>query len=128
MSDRNTALRGLGVGDIFHGRSPNGASLICLVTAITETAIYARRITTQEDIQFDRNSGIELGDVPSKIDCVVPFPPDIYDVFVEMDRKGRVLAEMFRSGIEPGLDKYKLTPAEHRALLFVDDHVQANQI
>lgn len=128
MNDREAALRNLAAGDMFHGRSPNGASLICLVTAVDDSTIHARRITTQDDHQFDRRTGIELGDVPSKIDCAAPFPSDLYDVFLEMDRKGQALAEMFRNGIEPGLDKYKLTPVEHRALLIIDEHIEANQI
>ena len=128
MSDRVGALRNLAEGNIFHGRSPNGASMICVVTSVSNTTIYSRRITTQDDHQFDRRTGIELGEVPSRIDCVAPFAPDIYDVFVEMDRKGQVLARMFRSGAEPGLDKYKLTAAEHRALLAIDEHVAANRI
>ena len=128
MEYRETALRSLSVGDMFHGRSPNGASLICLVTSITGDAIRARRITTQDDLQFDRRTGIELGDVPSRIDCVAPFPPDLYDVFLELDRKGQVHADMWRTGIEPGLDRYRLTPEEKRALLVIEEHISANRI
>ena len=128
MTDREATLRKLAVGDMFHGRSPNSASLICLITAIDNSTIYARRITTQDDHQFNRRTGIELGDVPSRIDCVAPFPAVLYEVFLEMDRKGQVLAKMFRNGVEPGLDKYKLTPSEHRALLVIDEHIEANQI
>ena len=64
MTDRETALRSLAMGDIFHGRSPNGASLVCLITSVNDSTIYARRITTQDDLKFDRRTGIELGDVP----------------------------------------------------------------
>ena len=128
MSDREAALWNLGVDDMFHARSPNGASLICLVTSIDDQTICARRITTQDDHQFNRRTGIELGNVPSRIDCAAPLPPDLYEVFLEMDQKGQVLAGMFRNGIEPGLDKYKLSPAEHWALLAIDHHLQANPI
>jgi len=128
MADRESALRGLGVGDIFHGRSPNGASLVCLVTAVSDTTIYARRIHTQDDLQFDRRTGIELGEVKSRIDCVAPLPPDVYDVWVGMDQKGQLLAAMFRSGAEPDPEQYKLTDAEKKAGRLLSAYIETNQI
>lgn len=47
MDDRKDALRLLAVGEIFHAEAPNGASLICLTLAVTETGIHARTVTTQ---------------------------------------------------------------------------------
>jgi len=128
MADRATALRNLAVVDMFHGRSPNGASLICLVTAIDENTICARRITTQEDLQFDRNSGIELGDVPSRIDCAAPFPPNVYDAFSSLDRSYRTLLQMERSGIEIDRTQARWTPEERRAFQLLDEHIAANAI
>ncbi len=128
MTDRESALRSLRVGDMFHGRSPNGASLICLVTAVSDNTIHARRITTQDDLQTDRRTGNGLDDVGRRIDCVEPFPPDLYDVFRELDRKGQVHADMWRNGIDPGLDQYRPTPEEKRALLVIDEHISANRI
>ncbi len=128
MTDRRTALRSLSVGDIFHGRSPNGASLVCLLTAVTDSTIYARRITTQDDLEFDRNTGIKMGQSQTKIDCIAPLPPDIHDVFLELDRKYQAFGEMRRRGVEPDLEQYKLTPEEHRALLSIDEHVSSNPI
>ena len=128
MTDRETALRRLTVGDFFHGRSPNGASLVCLVTAVSEHTIHVRRITTQDDHAFDRQTGIELGDVKSRIDCVTPFPPDIHDVFLELDRKYQVFKENDRKGIALDPEQVKLTAAEKRALLFIDEHIAANPI
>src|SRR5579884_2674189 len=101
MSDRETALHSLSIGDIFHGRSPNGASLVCLVTAVTDAVIFARRITTQDDHQFDRRTGTELGESRGTIDCVAPLPPDVQEVLLALDRRGRIVAEMHRAGIEP---------------------------
>lgn len=128
MADRETALRRLAAGDIFHGRSPNGASLVCLVTSVTESTIGARRITTQDELAFDRQTGVEIGDVRSRIDCVAPFPPDIRDIFLALDRKYRALREMDRSGIEPDADQIRLTVEEKRALFFIDEHVASNPI
>jgi hypothetical protein len=128
MNDRARALQSLAVGDVFHGHCPkSGASLICLVTSVSDNRIDARRITTQDDLQFDRRTGLEVGNV-SAIDCVVPFPPDIYDIFLEMDRKYRELYEMVRDGVEFDWERCKLTPDEKRALLFIDGHIEANPI
>ena len=60
MADRETGLRNLAVGDIFHARSQNGASLVCLVTGVDDSTIYARRIHTQDDVLFDRGTGFEV--------------------------------------------------------------------
>ncbi|HEU0218317.1 MAG TPA: hypothetical protein VFQ90_16810 [Stellaceae bacterium] len=128
MSDRETALQNLSVGDIFHARSPGGASLVCLVTRVDDASIHARRIHSQDDLQFDRRTGIKLAGPPSKIDCVAPFPPDIHRVFVEMDRKHQELAALLDQGVEPELDRRRLTPDESRANRFVDEHVAANPI
>ena len=128
MDDREAVLRGLGVGDIFHARSPNGASMVCLVTAVTDTTIFARRIHTQDDHQFDRPTGIELGEQNGRIDCVVPLPSEAHDVLTAMDKKGQRLAALFRSGVEPDPAEYKLTDAEKEAGRFISAHIKANQI
>ena len=128
MTDRERALRGLGAGDIFHGRSPNGASLICLVTAVTEGTIFARRITTQDDHEFDRQSGTELGERRGRIDCIAPLPPNVHEILLALDRRGRSVAEMYRNGIEPDPDQYKLTSAEREAFRALDEHIAANRI
>jgi hypothetical protein len=128
MVDRETALRRLTVGDIFHGQGPNGGNLICVVTHLTERRIGARRITTQEDLEFDRQTGVDLADRASRIDCVAPLPGDINDVFLDLDGKYQRFREMRRIGIEPGTGAYKLTSAERRALLFIDEHVSSNPI
>jgi hypothetical protein len=128
MADRVTALSNLAVGDMVHGRSPNGASLICLVTAVTASTICARRITTQQDHQFDRETGIELGDVPSRIDCVAPLPPDVYDAFFALDQRYRALLQMERDGIGIDRTQARWTPEERRAFQLLDEHVAANPI
>jgi hypothetical protein len=128
MNDREHALQRLRVGDIFHGRSPNGARLICLVTAVAASAIFARRITTQDDHQFDRRTGTELGGGHGRIDCVAPLPSEIHEVLVLHDRKGQVLAEQYRNGIEPDHRQYRLTSEERHAFQLLDEHVEANLI
>jgi hypothetical protein len=129
MADRESALGRLGLGDIFHARSPkNRASLVCVVTAVDRTTIYARRIHAQDDLRFDRQTGIELGEVPSSIDCVAPLPPEIHNLFVEMDRKYQRITKLLREGVEFDLNECKLTPDEKRANSFIDEHISANPI
>lgn len=128
MTDRETALRNLVAGDIFHARSPNGASLVCLVTAIDEGTICARRIHTQDDLQFDRGTGIEVGKPHAKIDCVTPFSPDIHEIFLEIDRKHQELTALIRQGVEPTPDQTRMTSDEKRANLSINRHVADNPI
>ena len=128
MPDRETALRNLAVGDIFHAQSRNGASLVCLVTALDDGTIYARRVHTQDDERFDRSSGIEVRKQHTRIDCVTPFPPDIQNILLAMDRKYQELMALVRQGIELTLDQTRMTPDEKRANLSIDRHVAANLI
>jgi hypothetical protein len=128
MTDRETALRNLAVGNIFHAQSRNGASFVCLVTALDDGTIYARRIHTQDDVQFDRNTGFEIGKQQTRIDCITAFPPDIQNIFLAMDRKYQELMALVRQGIVLTLDQTRMTADERRASLAIDQHVAANLI
>jgi hypothetical protein len=122
MTDRRTLLQSLAVGDIFHAGSPNGASLICLATLVTETAIQARTVTTQKHLQFDRQTGIaEWGveRVVCTIDSVAPVPVEIHHVLLGIDRKFR---------LEQDLQRLKLNDDEKRALIYVDSHYSSNPL
>jgi hypothetical protein len=125
---REIALQTLVVGDIFHARSSNGANLVCLVTAIDDGAIYARRIHTQDDVQFDRDTDFEVGKPHTRIDYVVPFPPDIHKIFLETDRKYQALMALVRQGVDLTREQTKMTSDEKRASLSIDSHVAANQL
>jgi len=119
---REIALRSIAVGDIFHGTCPNGASLICLVISVTEATIHARRVTTQEDIEFDRELGVERsgdGRVLATIDSVAPLPADIHEVMLGLDRR-------YRFG--HGLERLKLTDVEKRAFSFIHDYYPSNRL
>ena len=91
MADRQTALTQLTIGDIFLAEHPSGASLICLVTSITPTIIRARRVTTQDDVEFDRITGMErlAGGASGRvrIDSIAPLPTEIREVILGLDRK-----------------------------------------
>ena len=114
---RPNALNRLTVGDIFHGEGSNGASLICLVTAITEASIQARTMTSQYDLEFDRQTGIcEWGGETGVINSIAPLPADARETLLGLDRR-------YRSG-----DDSKLTDAEKHALIFVASFYPAHPI
>jgi hypothetical protein len=121
MDDRKTLLGRLVVGDVFHASGQKGASLICLTVSITETTIQARRVTTQEDLEFDRQTGIEnCDDRPvSKIDSVAPLPLAVLNVILGIDRKYRLLQDP---------EQGKLTDAEIKALMYTGPHYASNPL
>lgn len=121
MTDRKTLLGSLIVGDVFHARSPRGAYLICLTVSVTETTIQARRVTTQEYFEFDRQTGIEkCADGPvSRIDSVAPLPLAVLNVILGIDRKYR---------LECDPERHKLTDAEIKALVYAGPHYASNPL
>lgn len=131
MLDRKTFLNKLAVGDIFHAEAPNGASLICLVLFVNETAIRARRINTQETLEFDRRTGVKAGDTrasPCAIDSVAPLPAEIHDVFLQLDEKYQTLMAMDEESRFKDLERLKLTDAEKKALIFIHSHYASNPL
>ena len=122
MAERADAIEKLTVGDIFHAESPNGASLICLVTSVTKATILARTVTTQRNYEFDRQTGIaESGAerVPCTIDSVARLPAAMHDALLELDRR-------YRLGSDP--DRFRLLEAEKRALVFVSSFYPENPL
>lgn len=122
MTEREAVLRKLDVGDIFHAESPSGASLICLVTFVSESAIHARTVTTQYRFKFDMRTGEAEWDRNGSvcvIDSVAPLPVEIHNVMLGIDRKYR---------LERDVEKFKLNDAEKKALVFVDSYYAENQL
>jgi hypothetical protein len=120
MFDWTTALGRLLVGDIFHAKCPNGASLICLVEAVTDDRILARRVTTQDNVEFDRSSGAALGnDAPCTIDSIAPLPVEIHNIMLGLDRKMRLQRDP---------EKFKLNREEIQAIHFVNSYYPANPL
>jgi len=129
MTDRENTLRNVAVGDIFHARNPRtGASLVCLVTDLDDGTIYARRIHTQDDVRFDRSTGIKLGKADTRIDCVAPLPSEIYNIFLAMNRRYQDAHALIRQGIEVNPKVARWTPEERRAHGVLDAHISANSI
>jgi hypothetical protein len=99
---------------------PNGASLICLVEAVTDDRILARRVTTQDNVEFDRSSGAALGnDAPCTIDSIAPQPVEIHNIMLGLDRKMR---------LERDPEKFKLNREEIQAIHFVNSYYPANPL
>jgi hypothetical protein len=122
MSERADSIKNLSVGDIFHAESPNGASLICLVTSVTIASLHARTVTTQKDYEFDRRTGVALSGperCPCIVDSVKPMPPEVPQTFLELDRR-------YRLGGDP--ERFKLLEAEKRALIFVASYYPENPV
>ncbi len=122
MNPKMKALRKLRIDDICHGECPNGASLICLVTNITETRISVRTVTTQYEIDFDRATGLEITENTKSacyIDSVAPLPADIHEIMLSLDRK-------YRFATNP--EDAKLTPEQKRGLYFIADFYPENQL
>lgn len=119
MPDRETLIRKIKVGDIFHATAPNGASLVCLAVEINETAILARRLFVPEYLEFDRATGVNttVGGHKCQIDSVAPLPEDIREVLENLDHRNRT---------NPKDAKFR--EAEKYALLFIADHYPANPI
>ena len=120
MNDRTAVLRRLVVGDIIHAEYPSKASLICLIEEVTDDRIKTRRVTTQDHVEFDRNTGAILDDeVPCVIDSVAPLPVEIHNIILGIDRKMR---------LERDPEKFKLTKEEIQAIHFVNSHYPSNPL
>jgi hypothetical protein len=130
MLDRSFLIGNLRVGDIFHAEYPNGAKCICLVLSVNDSTIQARRVTSQENLEFDRQTGVEKAggeEVLAVIDSVAPLPADIHDVFLELDRKyGAVYGQ--KEVFEQNPEYFKLTDAEKKAFRFIDSHYAENPL
>jgi hypothetical protein len=109
------ALNEVGIGDFLHAEYPTGAKAICLTLEVTANRIWARDITRQEKLEFDRRTGVSMsktGDVECSIYSTEPLPPELHEALVGLDRK-------YRSGRVPTEEESKLTPAEKKALIFI---------
>ena len=129
MLDRKTLIGNLDVGDIFHAEYPNGASCVCRVLSVNDAAIHAKRMTTQENFEFDRHTGIERvndGQAQAVINSVTPLPPEIHNVFLALERKYGQIQPRDWDG--PDLERFKLTEAEKKALLFVGPYYSSNRL
>jgi hypothetical protein len=111
-------IKNLTVGDIFHVERPNGIRLICLVTSVTDTTIYARSAVSDQSFELDRQTGIGIvilqgQQSPCAIYSTAPLPGDIHNTILGLDRKMR---------LEEDHERAKLTKTEKQALLYIADN------
>lgn len=135
MTNREAALNAIGVDDIFNAEEASGATRICVTIAVTDDAIMARAVTTQEILEFGRKTGTEIncrygGSHAFVISSVASLPPDIHEIMLSLDRKYREgeyrLAE--DPTWEPSREESVLTKEQIRGLLFVADFYRAHPI
>jgi DNA-binding NtrC family response regulator len=104
------------VGDIIHANSSrNSASLICLVTEVSEEQLITRRITTQDKINFNVSNGkaIDPDDgAVFTIDSVESLPADIHNALLRVDRVQRLVEQDVKSA---------LSDSDKQAILFAVD-------
>lgn len=133
MTSREAALKTLRTGDIFNVEDAAGPVRVCLTISVTETAIVARSVTTQEIIEFDRRKGVAIhfwhsGKYEYVINSLAPLPRDIHEIMLSLDRRYREseykLAE--NPEWEPSPGESALTKEQIRGLLFVADFYRAN--
>jgi len=86
-------------------------------------------MTTQENLEFDRQTGVEKasdGEALAVINSVAPLPAETHNIFLALERKyGQIKPEDWDN---PDLERFKLTEAEKKALLFVGPHYASNPL
>jgi len=131
MTDRKVLIGNLAAGDIFHARAPNGASIICVVLSVSDNAIRARRVTTQEEMEFDRQAGkavVGKQGIVCVIDSVAPLPSSVHKIFLALDEKCAAIMAMDEQTRFEDLERLKLTEPEKKALDFVHSHYASNPL
>ncbi len=109
-------LSELDIGDFLHAEHPDGQKLIGLTLDVTATRIRARDICRQEVLEFDRQTGLSLssgGAISWAIYSTEHLPPELHEALLGLDLKygsGRALTD----------EELKLTPAEKKALIFIN--------
>jgi len=118
--------------DIVEAKGP---TRICLTILVTETTIMARAVTTQEILEFDRQTGIEINcrhraKYPFVINSVAALPADIREIMLSLDQKYREVE--YRQAEDPNWHfasgESVLTKEQLRGLLFVSRFYRANPI
>ena len=121
MSHKNIHLKKLVIGDIFNAKSVNAPYILCLVTCIEDKIIYARRITDQENFEFDIDTGKEINSENNicEISSIAPLPMEIYNSLISLERKMRLTEHE---------NKFKLDEFEKKALLYIQDFYDENRL
>lgn len=116
--ERDQVLRAIEPGDIVFAKASDGNSKIVLVYRMTETSIFARLVTSQTKMEFDRNgqSTFVDGDYTCRIVSAAPLPVHEHNVVLGLDRKMR---------LSHWASDVRLSQDEKQLLLSMDDYFQA---
>lgn len=115
MTGDRIALDEVDIGDFLHAEYSNGAKAICLTLKVMASRIWARDITRQENLEFDRQTGVSIsirGGAQCSIYSTELLPPELHEALVGLDWK-------YGSGRVPTEEESKLTLAEKKALIFI---------
>ncbi|KPH09371.1 hypothetical protein CO657_18365 [Rhizobium acidisoli] len=111
-------------GDIFHADDDERCiPLTCIVVGLDDDTIFARRLTTQENLTFDRRTGEISGSdagYRGAITSIEPLPADNHATLIGLDRRYRLASR--------STDNTKLTQAEKDTLLFLPGHYESHPI
>lgn len=135
MTDRQIALRAVEAGQLIYAVDAAGPVRICLVILVTETTILARSVTTQEIIEFDRNTGHAAHkhygfEFNYRIASIAPLPPDIHEIMLSLDRNGRAFEEKLAEDpdYESPPERSILNDEQRRGLLFIAEFYHAHPL
>ena len=127
--DRESKLRAIKVGDIFHAEARNfhdetqsGASLLCQALVIGDTTIEAQRMFMRNEIlHFDRTTGLEEGKkgVPSK--PLAPLPGNIPELILRVFMLTNVYLVDGKTVIE---DEEKAAPAKINSVTSLPEDIR----
>ena len=117
------AIKDIRAGGIFYAEAADGSRLVCLATSVERTTIYAKSITTQIYITFNRQTGEgtwgNFDPIPCYIKSVTPLPKDVRDVILELESK---------YNHKQTSENYQLSEEEQKALLFLYPFYSINQL
>jgi len=118
---RKQVLDAIKQGDVIYGIAAGGQEKLMLVYKTTPDTIYARHVTTQTRVEFDRGGRSKRcdGGGSCTIVSVAPLPAEEHDIVLGLDRKMREATEL------TGL---KLSKAEIRMLLMKTEFYQSRPL
>ena len=124
MKSREAAVKNIAPRDLFHAKSPNGASLIYFALEVTNKVIVSQTVTSLYELNFDRKTGVAQRDfhgeqVICTIDSMASLPDDFRKALID-------LHQHYSNKKED--DDPALREPEYRALTFAPQYYAANPI
>ena len=93
---KEQVLSAIKVGDVIYGVAAGGQEKLMLVYRTTPDTIYARHVTTQTKVEFDRDGRSKRceGGGSCTVVSVAPLPAEEHDVVLGLDCKMREAKEL----------------------------------